>query len=179
MDYVRICCLYFVSPREQLWHQLVIACPTCVCSLVFKKEHRDWHIKDDYCSVYPWDPLSDVTVLGMRTSIATIIWWNNLLSSPTIPARTVHVVCPLSGMLLRVKFRWTRAPRTTCDDREIINQIIASIIVCLIFWNKVNKGNKINPVNFNSFKQNTFKYYHSPLPIHRRKCIAFPVFIFW
>ena len=56
-----------------------------------------------------------------------LIWWNNSRSSPTIPACNMHVVLPLSGMLLRVKFRWTCAPCTTlCDDREIINQIIVS-----------------------------------------------------
>ena len=53
--------LYFVSHREQRWHQhvfwmktLVIARATCVLSHAFEKEHRDWRIKDASCSVYPW-----------------------------------------------------------------------------------------------------------------------------
>ena len=53
--------LYFVSPRERPWRQrvfwrkpLVIARATCVFSHAFKKEHRDWRIKDASCSVYPW-----------------------------------------------------------------------------------------------------------------------------
>ena len=53
--------LYFVSPRERLWRQrvfrrqtLVIARATWVFSHAFKKEHRDWRIKDASCSVYSW-----------------------------------------------------------------------------------------------------------------------------
>ena len=53
--------VYFVSPRERPWRQrvfwsktLVIARSTCVFSHAFKKEHRDWRIKDASCSVYPW-----------------------------------------------------------------------------------------------------------------------------
>ena len=53
--------LYFVSPRERPLRQrvfrvktLVIARATCVLSHAFKKEHRDWRIKDASCSVYPW-----------------------------------------------------------------------------------------------------------------------------
>ena len=53
--------LYFVSSRERPWRQrtfrrkaLVIARETCVFSHSFKKEHRDWHIKDASWSVYSW-----------------------------------------------------------------------------------------------------------------------------
>ena len=74
----RLSCLYFVSPRERQWRQrvflgktLVIARATCVFSLGFKKEHREWR-NNEYVllqHVY-FGALSDVTVvLGMRQSI--------------------------------------------------------------------------------------------------------------
>ena len=53
--------LYFVSPRERPWRQhvfqrktIVTARATCVFSHEFKKEHRDWRVKDASCSVYHW-----------------------------------------------------------------------------------------------------------------------------
>ena len=54
--------------------------------------------------------------LFIMTISSIIIWWNNSRSTRTIPARKVCLhVCYCA---------WTRAPHTTCDDREIINQII-------------------------------------------------------
>ena len=51
-----------------------------------------------------------------------------------IPARTVRVVRSLSGMLLRVKFRWRQASR---NDQEIINLIVIlymSILSSYVMW---------------------------------------------
>ena len=68
--------LYFVSPRERPWRHrvfwrktLVIARPTCVFAHAFKKEHRDWRIKDASCSVYPW--------AGSVTS-RSFSWWDKV-----------------------------------------------------------------------------------------------------
>ena len=54
------------------------------------------------------------------SSTTAIIWWNNSRSTRMIPAR--KVCCALVNRYAVVKLTCT--PHTTCDDREIINQII-------------------------------------------------------
>ena len=60
------------------------------------------------------------------------IWWNNSRSSRMIPARKI---CCAS--VNRRCCAWTRAPRTTCDDREIINQIIVAINLHGVHWKSI------------------------------------------
>ena len=93
--------LYFVSPRERPWRPdvfwrktLVTTRATCVFSHMFKKEHRDWCIKDASCSMYPWGALSDVTVvLWMRQSINSYFCrrcWANQNQRGANPKRNRH-----------------------------------------------------------------------------------------